>query len=82
MRTLRTIFGYLVENRRCILATGTVGFWLFIGLLFFGSMVWAVSHDPFKRDWFTLKTPNHGKVEGVAVLPKPNAVRKFMERSE
>lgn len=34
-------------------------------------MVWAVSKDPFKRDWFTLRTPNHGKVEGVAVLPKP-----------
>src|SRR5581483_2016998 len=34
-------------------------------------MLWAKSDDPFRRIEFTLKTPSHGKVRGMAVLPKP-----------
>jgi len=56
-------------NWRKILAGSNAGFWLFISLVFFGSMIWAKSRDPFERIWFTLKTPHYGKIKGVAVLP-------------
>jgi len=51
-----------------------VGFraWLAIllGLLFFGALFWAKGRDPFERVRFTVKTLDHGKAKGVAVLPK------------
>jgi len=53
------------------LASGDAGFWFFVSLAFFGSMVWAKSRDPFERVWFTLKTSQGEKVKAVAVLPKP-----------
>lgn len=56
-------------NWRKFLAGKDAGFWLFISLIFFGSMVWAKSRDPFERIWFKVKTPHYGKVKGVAVLP-------------
>ncbi len=40
-------------------------------LLFLGALGWARERDPFVRKWFTLKTPDHGSVKCVAVLPKP-----------
>ncbi len=47
-------------------------FWIpgIILLLFFGALFWAKAKDPYKRVWFTLKTPA-GKSKGVTVLPKP-----------
>ena len=63
-------------NWRRILASSSAGFWLFISLAFFGSMIWAKSRDPFDRIWFTLKTPHYGKVKGVAVLPKVDSKRR------
>ncbi len=39
-------------------------------LVFLGAMYWAKSRDPFERVWFSLKTPSHGAVKGIAVLPK------------
>ncbi len=56
-------------NWRKFLASKDAGFWLFISLAFFGSMIWAKSRDPFERIWFTVKTSHYGKVKGVAVLP-------------
>ena len=44
---------------------------VFALLLFFGAMFWAKSRDPFKRIWFSIRTPDYGIVKGVAVLPKP-----------
>lgn len=41
-----------------------------IGLLFFGSLFWAHSRDPFHRIQFNLKTAKTGKVSGIAVLPR------------
>ncbi|MBE0545792.1 MAG: hypothetical protein IH623_31055 [Verrucomicrobia bacterium] len=43
---------------------------LLAALGFGGSLAWAQARDPFDRIWFTVKTPAHGKTEGVAVLPK------------
>jgi predicted esterase len=40
-------------------------------LLFLGALFWAKEQDPFSREWFTLKTADHGSVKCVAVLPKP-----------
>jgi len=40
-------------------------------LLFLGALFWAREQDPFSRRWFTLKTPDHGSLKCVAVLPKP-----------
>ena len=40
-------------------------------LLFLGALFWARQQDPFSRNWFTLKTPDHGSFKCVAVLPKP-----------
>lgn len=43
---------------------------LLAALGFGGSLAWAKARDPFDRIWFTVKTPAHGKTQGVAVLPK------------
>ncbi len=44
---------------------------VFLALLFIAAMVWAKSVDPFVRKWFKVRTGSHGKVDCVAVLPKP-----------
>jgi hypothetical protein len=64
-------------NWRKFLASANAGFWLFISLAFFGSMIWAKSRDPFERIWFTVKTTHYGKVKGVVVLSK-TAITKSM----
>jgi len=66
---VKKLFRCSPMNWRKFLASKDVGFWLFIFLVFFGSMIWAKSRDPFERIWFTVKTPHYGKVKGVAVLP-------------
>ena len=38
------------------------GFWLFAALVFFGSLVWAHSRDPFRRTEFSVKSAAGGKV--------------------
>lgn len=43
---------------------------LLAALGFGGSLAWAKARDPFDRIWFTVKTPEHGKTPGIAVLPK------------
>jgi predicted esterase len=43
----------------------------FLVLLFLGVLFWAGEQDPFSRNWFTLKTADHGSIRCVAVLPKP-----------
>ena len=40
---------------------------------FFMALIWAKNDDPFKRIGFSLRTANSGKVQGIAVLPKPLA---------
>ncbi len=40
---------------------------------FFMALMWAKNDNPFKRIGFSLKTANSGKVQGIAVLPKPLA---------
>jgi dienelactone hydrolase len=51
-------------------------FWVPILLLLVlvAAMRWANGRDPFEREWFTLKTAGSGKVNGIAVLPKPRGV--------
>ncbi len=66
---MRNVIRFWAMNWRKHLASTNAGFWLFISLAFFGSMIWAKSRDPFERIWFTVKTPHYGKVKGVAVLP-------------
>jgi acetyl esterase/lipase len=44
---------------------------IFLVLLFLGALFWAREQDPFSRQWFTLKTAQHGSFKCVAVLPKP-----------
>jgi pimeloyl-ACP methyl ester carboxylesterase len=46
-----------------------VPFWPFFALLFFGSLVWAHSRDPFRRTEFAVKTASGTKVHGITVLP-------------
>ncbi|MGI8965350.1 MAG: alpha/beta hydrolase family protein [Limisphaerales bacterium] len=62
---------FTVFNCRKFLTSADAGFWGFLLLALFGSMIWAKSRDPFARIWFTVKTPHYGKIKGVAVLPKP-----------
>ncbi len=45
-------------------------FWLFFALLFFGSLFWAHSRDPFRRTEFAVRTAAGGKVHGITVLPR------------
>src|SRR5208337_2320483 len=45
-------------------------FWLFFAFLFFGSLVWAHSRDPFRRTEFAVKTAAGTKVRGITVLPR------------
>jgi predicted esterase len=66
---VKKLFRCSPMNWRRFLAGKDAGFWLFISLAFFGSMIWAKSRDPFKRIWFTVNTQHYGKVKGVAVLP-------------
>ena len=46
-----------------------VPFWPFFALLFFGTLVWAHSRDPFRRTEFAVKTAAGTKVHGITVLP-------------
>jgi pimeloyl-ACP methyl ester carboxylesterase len=48
---------------------GGVCFVVFVGLAFFGALVWAHSRDPFQRTEFTIGTAA-GKVHGITVLPR------------
>lgn len=53
------------------LVKAVAGLGFFIGLIFFGSIIWAKSRDPFERIWFTLKNSRGESIKAVAVLPKP-----------
>ena len=46
---------------------------VFLGLLFFGAMIWAKDRDPFRRMWFKVKAPGWGKADCIALLPKTAA---------
>jgi hypothetical protein len=42
---------------------------LFLAFVFLTALFWAHARDPFRRVQFSLKT-QHGKVQGVAILPR------------
>jgi O-antigen ligase len=43
-------------------------------LFFVGALLWARNCDPFARQWFAIKTPENGRIECVAVVPKVREV--------
>jgi len=60
--------------RGILFAFGGSRFWfLLLGLLFVGTLVWAKGRDPFQRIWFRVKATNWGQTECIAVLPKITA---------
>ena len=58
MRYLRSVCSLLFKE-----------FWMFFALLFFGSLVWAHSRDPFIRKEFKVQGSKF-KVSGITVLPR------------
>jgi dienelactone hydrolase len=71
-RRLTQIRNFLSENLRPSASIcGQMPFPVFVILLFLGALFWAREQDPFSRNWFTLKTPDHSSFKCVAVLPKP-----------
>jgi hypothetical protein len=58
-----------IRGKKCSTICGFIP--LLAILLFFGALFWAKEQDPFSRNWFTLKTADHGSFKCVAVLPKP-----------
>ena len=50
--------------------TGKTAIVILVGLIFLGALLWAKGRDPFQRTWFKVRTPHHGKAEGMVILPK------------
>jgi dienelactone hydrolase len=65
---VRTIVRHQYRNLKSLMGAGT-GLGLFAGLVFLGSLVWAKSRDPFRRQEFNLKTAS-GRISSMAVVPK------------
>ena len=57
-----------------------VPFWPFFAVLFFGSLVWAHSRDPFRRTEFAIKTAAGRKVHGITVVPRGNEASEQRRR--
>ncbi len=65
IKALATLFSI----RSIPLVLSKCGLWIFPALVFFGSLAWAHSRDPFRRTEFEAKTISGAKVNGITVVP-------------